>query len=165
MNTKKISFIHALKDISKDIRKDIIRMIANAGSGHTGGSLGLADIFTVLYFNILNHDPENPGWEERDRLILSIGHVAPVQYAALAYAGYFPKEELLTLRSWEADYRGIRDEITDYQAWSFRQDRLDKDYQWQLVWQSLQRRIIKITEFTALMGTENCRKVQYGKPQ
>ena len=98
MNTKKISFIHALKDISKDIRKDIIRMIANAGSGHTGGSLGLADIFTVLYFNILNHDPENPGWEERDRLILSIGHVAPVQYAALAYAGYFPKEELLTLR-------------------------------------------------------------------
>lgn len=98
MNTKKISFIPALKDISKDIRKDIIRMIANAGSGHTGGSLGLADVFTVLYFNILNHDPENPGWEERDRLILSIGHVAPVQYAALAYAGYFPKEELLTLR-------------------------------------------------------------------
>ena len=94
----KIESIKTLKSVSKEIRKDIIRMLANAGSGHTGGSLGLADVFTVLYFNILNHDPQKPYCEERDRLILSIGHVAPVLYAALAHAGYFPKEELLTLR-------------------------------------------------------------------
>jgi transketolase len=87
-----------LKKLSKEIRKDIIRSLAEAGSGHTGGSLGLADVFTVLYFNVLNHDPANPDWEDRDRLILSIGHVAPVFYTALAYAGYFPKEELKTLR-------------------------------------------------------------------
>ncbi len=98
MNDKKINSIPALKEISKEIRKDIIRMLAQAGSGHTGGSLGLADVFTVLYFNILNHDPENPAWEDRDRLILSIGHVAPVHYASLAHAGYFTKDELLTLR-------------------------------------------------------------------
>lgn len=95
---KKIKDIDTLKNISKEIRKDIIKMLAHAGSGHTGGSLGLADVFTVLYFNILNHNPKKPYWKERDRLILSIGHVAPVQYAALAHAGYFPREELLTLR-------------------------------------------------------------------
>jgi transketolase len=83
---------------SGEIRTDILRSIAEAGSGHTGGSLGLADLFTTLYFNILNHKPEAPSWEERDRLILSIGHVAPVLYTSLAHAGYFPKEELMTLR-------------------------------------------------------------------
>jgi len=95
---KKIDSINTLEEISKEIRKDIVRMLANAGSGHSGGSLGLADVFTVLYFNILNHDPEKRGWEDRDRLILSIGHVAPVFYATLACSGYFPREELLTLR-------------------------------------------------------------------
>jgi transketolase len=94
----KIEDIEALKEISKEIRKDIIKMLAEAGSGHTGGSLGLTDVFTVLYFNILNHNPVDPDWEDRDRLILSIGHVAPVQYAVMAHVGYFPKEELLTLR-------------------------------------------------------------------
>ncbi|MCK4677339.1 MAG: transketolase, partial [Bacteroidales bacterium] len=74
------------------------RSLAEAGSGHTGGSLGLADVFTTLYFNILNHNPEDPQWDDRDRLILSIGHVAPVLYTSLAHAGYFPKKELLTLR-------------------------------------------------------------------
>jgi len=80
------------------MRKDIIRSLAAAGSGHLGGSLDLADIFAVLYFHVLNHDPSDPAWDERDRLILSIGHVAPVLYTALAHAGYFPREELLTLR-------------------------------------------------------------------
>jgi len=84
--------------ISKNIRKDIIRSIAVAGSGHTGGSMGMADVFTALYFSVLNHKPDNPNWPERDRLILSIGHIAPVLYASLAHAGYFKKEELLTLR-------------------------------------------------------------------
>lgn len=87
-----------LRKIAKEIRKDIVRSISMAGSGHTGGSLGLADIFTAFYFSVLNHDPKNPAWESRDRLILSIGHVAPVLYASLANAGYFPKEELMTLR-------------------------------------------------------------------
>ncbi len=93
-----INDIQLLKNISLEIRKDIIRSLAEAGSGHLGGSLGLADIFTCLYFNILNHKPENPDWEKRDRLILSIGHVAPVFYAALAHSGYFERSELMTLR-------------------------------------------------------------------
>lgn len=80
------------------IRKSVVASLAAAGSGHLGGSLGLADIFTALYFSVMNHDPHNPGWPERDRMILSIGHVAPVLYATLAHAGYFPTEELLTLR-------------------------------------------------------------------
>ena len=92
------SSIIDLKKRAQDIRKDIIRSLAEAGSGHTGGSLGLADVFTTLYFNILNHNPEDPQWDDRDRLILSIGHVAPVLYTSLAHAGYFPKKELLTLR-------------------------------------------------------------------
>ncbi len=87
-----------LKAISDNIRIDIIKSLSEAGSGHTGGSLGITDIFTVLYFNVLNHDPGNPEWEDRDRVILSIGHVAPVLYSTLAHAGYFPKEELKTLR-------------------------------------------------------------------
>lgn len=87
-----------LRQKSFAIRKSVIEMLAEAGSGHLGGSLGLADIFSVLYFDELKHQPANPLWEERDRVILSIGHVAPVLYATLAHAGYFPVEELLTLR-------------------------------------------------------------------
>ncbi len=87
-----------LKSKAVEIRISIINSLAAAGSGHLGASLGLADIFTALYFKILNHKPEKPNWEERDRLILSIGHVAPVLYTSLAHSGYFPKEELLTLR-------------------------------------------------------------------
>jgi len=98
MTQNKISNIEELKKIAKNIRVDIVKSIAEAGSGHTGGSLGLTDVFTALYFNILNHNPKKPNWAERDRLILSIGHVAPVLYSALAHSGYFPTEELLTLR-------------------------------------------------------------------
>lgn len=93
-----IKDINELKKISFEIRKDVIKSLSEAGSGHLGGSLGLADIFTCLYFNILSHNPQNPIWSDRDRLILSIGHVAPVFYTALAHAGYFEKSELLTLR-------------------------------------------------------------------
>lgn len=87
-----------IKAKSFEIRKSIIHMLNEAGSGHLGGSLGLADIFASLYFRELNHRPTHPEWDERDRLILSIGHVAPVLYATLAHAGYFPIEELSTLR-------------------------------------------------------------------
>ncbi|MEI6123369.1 MAG: transketolase [Bacteroidota bacterium] len=95
----KIQDITKLNDISYEVRKDILCMLAEAESGHTGGSLGLADVFTCLYFSVMDHDTENPLWIDRDRLILSIGHVAPVLYATLANVGYFPKAELLTLRN------------------------------------------------------------------
>src|SRR3989338_3755293 len=83
---------------ANDIRKTVIEMLASAGSGHTAGPLGMSDIFAALYFHVLNHDPKNPEWPERDRLILSNGHITPVRYAAMAHAGYFPIEELKTLR-------------------------------------------------------------------
>lgn len=87
-----------LQQKAEAIREDIIRMLEAAGSGHSAGPLGLADIFTALYFNILNLDPKNPEWKDRDVLFLSNGHCVPVQYAAMAEAGYFDREELLTLR-------------------------------------------------------------------
>lgn len=90
--------IERLETIANDIREDIIRMLEHAGSGHSAGPLGLADIFTALYFDVLKHDPQNPDWEERDILLLSNGHCVPVRYATMAHAGYFPKKELLTLR-------------------------------------------------------------------
>ncbi|MDQ5958547.1 MAG: transketolase [Patescibacteria group bacterium] len=80
------------------IRKEIIKMLENAGSGHSAGPMGLADIFTAFYFDILRHDPKKPDWDERDYLILSNGHCVPVRYAAMAEAGYFDKKELSTLR-------------------------------------------------------------------
>lgn len=89
-----------------NIRMSVIRSLAAAGSGHLGGSLGLADIFATLYFHVLNHRPSDPQWENRDRLVLSIGHVAPVLYASLAEAGYFEKEELLSLRKMNSRLQG-----------------------------------------------------------
>jgi transketolase len=87
-----------LQQIAVQVRKSVVRSLAEARSGHLGGSLGLTDIFTALYFSVLNHDPLNPRWPGRDRVILSIGHVAPVLYATLAHTGYFSADELLTLR-------------------------------------------------------------------
>jgi len=88
------------------IRKDIIKMLVAAKSGHSAGPLGMADIFTALYFNIMNHDPENPMWEDRDRLFLSCGHIVPVRYATMAHAGYFPMTHLKTLRKLGSDLQG-----------------------------------------------------------
>jgi transketolase len=88
------------------IRQTIIEMLVAAGSGHTAGSLGMADIFTALYFRILKHDPKNPDWAERDRLVLSNGHIVPARYAAMAHAGYFPVEECLTLRKFGSRLQG-----------------------------------------------------------
>jgi len=88
------------------IRQTIIEMLLAAGSGHTAGPLGMADIFTALYFYVLKHDPQNPDWEDRDRLILSNGHIVPVRYAAMAHAGYFPVEECLTLRKFGSRLQG-----------------------------------------------------------
>ena len=88
------------------IRKTIIEMLAEAKSGHTSGPLGMADIFAALYFHVLKHDPKNPMWDERDRLLLSNGHITPVRYAAMAHAGYFPVEECLTLRKFGSRLQG-----------------------------------------------------------
>lgn len=87
-----------LELIATDIRQDIIKMLEAAKSGHSAGPLGLADIFTALYFDILKHNPKKPDWDERDFLLMSNGHCVPVRYAAMANAGYFPKSELKTLR-------------------------------------------------------------------
>jgi transketolase len=88
------------------IREDIISMLLEAGSGHSAGPLGMADVFTALYFHILHHEPSNPEWEDRDRLILSCGHICPVRYVAMAHAGYFPKAELKTLRKFGTRLQG-----------------------------------------------------------
>ncbi len=88
------------------IRETIIEMLVAAGSGHTAGPLGMADIFASFYFHILKHDPAHPEWEERDRLLLSNGHITPVRYAAMAHAGYFPVEECLTLRKFGTRLQG-----------------------------------------------------------
>lgn len=90
--------ITELQKIANEIRCDIIKMLVAAGSGHSAGPLGMADVMTALYFEIMNHDPKDPFWEERDRLILSNGHICPVRYATMAHAGYFPISELKTLR-------------------------------------------------------------------
>lgn len=91
---------------ANDIRISIIDMLEDAGSGHTAGPLGMADMFTALYFEIMQHDPQNPDWSERDRLILSNGHTVPVRYAAMAHAGYFPLDELQTLRKFGSRLQG-----------------------------------------------------------
>lgn len=98
--------IKELEEKAAVVREDVIKELLEAGSGHSAGPLGMADIFTALYFNIMNHDPKNPEWEDRDRLILSNGHIVPVRYAVMAEAGYFPKHELMTLRKMGSRLQG-----------------------------------------------------------
>ncbi|MFA6353452.1 MAG: transketolase [Candidatus Paceibacterota bacterium] len=98
--------ISELKEKANDIRISIIEMLVEAKSGHTAGSLGMADIFTLFYFHILKQDPKNPSWEERDRVVLSNGHICPVLYATMAHAEYFPVEELKTLRKFGTRLQG-----------------------------------------------------------
>lgn len=100
-----------LKTLTRDMRVDIIRMIEAAGNGHPGGSLSIIDILTVLYWKFLKHDPKNPGWEERDRFILSKGHACPALYAVMAKRGYFPHDELLTLRKLGSPLQGHPDRM------------------------------------------------------
>lgn len=95
-----------LAETANAIRQSIIEMLVAAGSGHTAGPLGMADVFTVLYFHTLRHNPRDPFWPDRDRVVLSNGHICPVLYATLAYAGYLPKEELMTLRQFGSRLQG-----------------------------------------------------------
>jgi transketolase len=99
--------VKELEKKANDVRISIIEMLlSSTPSGHTAGPLGMADIFTLLYFHVLKHDPKNPTWEGRDRLILSNGHICPVLYASMAHAGYFPIEELKTLRKFGTRLQG-----------------------------------------------------------
>lgn len=98
--------VQTLEHKANEIRQTIIEMLVAAGSGHTAGPLGMADIFAALYFRVLKHDPRHPEWEGRDRLFLSNGHIAPVRYATMAHAGYFPVEECLTLRKFGSRLQG-----------------------------------------------------------
>ena len=103
LHEEKIEF---LEEKANKIRESIVEMLTEAGSGHSAGPLGMADVFTAFYFHILNHDPKNPDWPERDRLILSNGHICPVRYATMAHAGYFPLTELKTLRKINSRLQG-----------------------------------------------------------
>jgi transketolase len=91
---------------ANEIRQDIIKMLIEAGSGHSAGPLGMADVMTALYFVVLRHNPKRPNWSERDRLVLSNGHINPVLYAAMARSGYFPVKELMTLRKFGSRLQG-----------------------------------------------------------
>lgn len=95
---KKLTGIKQLKLKANDIRKDIIKMLLEAKSGHSAGPLGMADVFTALYFNVLKHNPKKPDWADRDYFVLSNGHICPGLYTTMAHAGYFGKRELMTLR-------------------------------------------------------------------
>ncbi len=95
-----------LEKQANEIRQDIIKMLVEAGSGHSAGPLGMADIFTALYFEIMNHRPKQPDWSDRDVLILSNGHIVPVRYATMARVGYFPVAELKTLRKFGSRLQG-----------------------------------------------------------
>jgi transketolase len=98
--------IHELEAMANTIRQDIIKMLVEAGSGHSAGPLDMADVFTALYFEILKHDPKKPDWNERDILVLSNGHITPVRYVTMAHAGYLPLKELKTLRKFGSRLQG-----------------------------------------------------------
>jgi transketolase len=98
--------IARIEEQARNIRVSVIEMLVAAGSGHTAGPLGMADIFAAFYFHILTQNPHDPSWEGRDRLVLSNGHITPVRYAAMAHAGYFPVEECLTLRKFGSRLQG-----------------------------------------------------------
>ena len=98
-----------MEAMAKKLRRHIVTMIGKAGSGHPGGSLSAVEILTALYFKLMRHKPQDPHWEDRDRFILSKGHAAPLLYAVLAECGYFPVEELLTLRQLDSRLQGHTD--------------------------------------------------------
>lgn len=98
--------LKSLEQKAQTIREDLIAMLVEAGSGHSAGPLGMADIFTALYFHIMVHDPKRPDWKDRDRLILSNGHIVPIRYATMAHAGYFPKKFMMALRKLGSPLQG-----------------------------------------------------------
>ena len=98
--------IQTLELKANSIRQDIVKMLVEAGSGHSAGPLGMADVFSALFFELLHIDPKKPNWELRDRVVLSNGHICPVLYATMAEAGFFPKTELMKLRKFGSRLQG-----------------------------------------------------------
>lgn len=109
MTMKKVESTQELKKIALELRKDIVKMIGAAGSGHPGGSLSEVELLTALFWRVLRHDPANPQWRDRDRFMLSKGHGCPALYAAYAHAGYIPREQLMTLRKLGSPLQGHPD--------------------------------------------------------
>lgn len=107
--------IQKLEKIANKMRKDLITMLLAARSGHTAGPLGMADIFAAFYFHILHHDPKNPLWDGRDRLLLSCGHICPIRYVAMIHAGYAPRKAIKTLRKFGSKLQG-HPEVTMWPA-------------------------------------------------
>ena len=146
-----------LQKTANEIRKGIVTAVHSAKSGHPGGSLSAADIFTYLYFEELNIDPENPKKEDRDRFVLSKGHVAPGLYSTLAHRGYFPVEDLITLRHVGSYLQGHPDMKhipgVDMSSGSL--------LQW--VWHCLQSLAMTPIVCIHCWVTEKFRKVRYGK--
>ena len=103
---EKVTDVKQLKLLANQIRQDLIEALVSAGSGHTAGPLGMADVFTALYFNVVKHNPRYPFWEERDRVVLSNGHICPVLYSTMANVGYFSRKELKTLRHFGTRLQG-----------------------------------------------------------
>lgn len=103
LHEKKLKF---LEEKANQIREDLIETLLEAGSGHSAGPLGMADIFTALYFHVMNYNPKKPDWPDRDRLVLSNGHICPIRYVTMAHAGFFPLEELKTLRKINSRLQG-----------------------------------------------------------
>jgi transketolase len=110
VKTDRAALVRALDDRAYQLRRDVVEMVAAAGSGHPGGSLSSAEILAALYFHKLRHDPKNPSWAGRDRFILSKGHAAPILYAALAESGYFPRSDLERLRKLDSHLQGHPDQ-------------------------------------------------------
>jgi len=106
MEDRKTLNLDELQKIARDIRQDIIKMLVEAGSGHSAGPLGITDVLVALYFSVLKIDPKKPSWPERDRFVLSAGHLCPALYAVMAQCGFFKKEELLTLRKLGSKLQG-----------------------------------------------------------
>lgn len=110
VKTDRAGLARDLEQWAYQLRRDVLEMVAAAGSGHPGGSLSAAEILAAIFFHKLRHDPQNPSWPERDRFILSKGHAAPVLYAALAESGYFPRGDLARLRKLDSHLQGHPDQ-------------------------------------------------------
>src|SRR4026208_938851 len=106
---QKTSNIAELNAIAKQVRRDVIEMITAAKSGHPGGSLSATEILVTLFYDVMKHDPANPKWKDRDRIILSKGHACPALYSVMAECGYCPKDQLNTLRKMGSIYQGHPD--------------------------------------------------------
>lgn len=155
--------IKELENIASDLRKKAITMIYEAQSGHPGGALSVADYVAACYFREMNIDPKNPQWPDRDRFVLSKGHVCPIQYAALGTLGYFPESDLHTLRKEGSKLQGHPD-MKNAPASIFLRGLLGKDWLVRSEWPLPARMIIKTIGFLLQSAMGNAKKGKFGKP-